>query len=153
MSQLLARALMALAAIYLLFVLGAASEYFPVLRIPLLHNAFSSFGELVAVWSKDKNRHDFLIQPRYTEVGVTVYDKSRAYPGINLVTGVWQKDGQWVPTILLMDMEGNKLHEWEAVFEDLWPESPYKEVLIEPTEHYVHGVVLMPNGDVVFNID
>jgi hypothetical protein len=53
----------------------------------------------------------------------------------------------------LMDMEGNKLHEWEAVFEDLWPESPYKEVIIEPTEHYVHGVVLMPNGDVIFNIE
>jgi len=58
------------------------------------------------------------VNPAPAASGVTVHDKSRAYQGYNFYTS------GHLPGAVLMDMEGNVLHEWRLEFQDAWPDCP-----------------------------
>lgn len=85
--------------------------------------------------------------PAYSEAtaqqGVTVYDKTAAYPGRNLFISGHK------PEAYLMDMEGRILHTWSYDFEKLWPNfspPPY----VRNTGHlYWRRVHVFPNGDLL----
>ncbi len=77
-------------------------------------------------------------------VGITVYDRSRAYDGYNFYTS-----GD-APAARLMDMEGNVLHEWRYQFIDAWRTGPMTE-LPKSTKGagFWRRAYLFPNGDVL----
>ncbi|MBD3349027.1 MAG: PQQ-binding-like beta-propeller repeat protein [Candidatus Eisenbacteria bacterium] len=52
------------------------------------------------------------------EAGVTVYDRERAYDGLNFYTS------GHLPGAILMDMDGDVLHEWRYDFIDAWKQGP-----------------------------
>jgi len=54
--------------------------------------------------------------------GVTVYDRARALPGLNFYTSGHS------PGAILMDMEGNVLHEWHYDFIDAWRTGSMEEL-------------------------
>lgn len=82
-------------------------------------------------------------EPAPAVSGVTVYDRSRAWDGLNFcVSG----DG---PGALLMDMEGNVMHEWRYGFRDVWPDRPVDTAGPEHEMGYWFYAHLMDNGDVL----
>ena len=72
--------------------------------------------------------------------GVITHEPERTQPGINFVVSAHR------PGAVLMDMDGNILHEWQAEFLDLFPSQqkspPY-------THNFWRHAELLPNGDVV----
>ena len=114
--------------------------------------------EIRAEMQRDENDGDlhFLYKERNSDKGVTVYREDAVQPGVTLVTGMWRDNDVWQPAIRLLDFDGTVLHEWLVRPQELWPDSPYEDwvagSLNNPTS-YVHGTWLLPDGDVVFNIE
>jgi len=73
--------------------------------------------------------------------GVTIHDRTRAGRGYNFFTSGHR------PGALLMDMDGNTLHEWGCEFLDAFPECE-DIVSDERTQHWRRGY-LYENGDVL----
>lgn len=76
--------------------------------------------------------------------GVTVYDPERAYNGLNFYTS------GHLPGALLMDMEGNVLHEWHCELIDAWRAGP-RERLPRSAKSggFWRRAYLFENGDVL----
>jgi hypothetical protein len=73
------------------------------------------------------------------EVGVTVYDRARVDPGTNLIVSAHE------PTVLLLDMEGELLHEWRIDF-DAIPKPDGWEPLSPLAGRFIRRARLMEGG-------
>jgi hypothetical protein len=82
-------------------------------------------------------------EPAQDARGVVRHDRRRAAPGLNLFTS-----GHG-PVALLMDMEGEVLHEWRAEFERVFPDHPQRERAKECRRNFWRDVLLLANGDIV----
>jgi hypothetical protein len=98
-----------------------------------------------------------LFPARYEEEGVVVYDPERAFPGVTLLTGLWKDEVDWHLGIRLIDLNGNLLHEWKTNPKDVWSQCPHHDYAagtrFDKTRTYVHGTLLLPDGDVIFNLE
>jgi hypothetical protein len=79
----------------------------------------------------------------YDSQGVTRHDPHRVAPGLNLITS-----GHG-PVALLMDMDGQVLHEWRAEFAQVFPDHPRSERAKEPRRNFWRDALLLPNGDIL----
>ena len=75
--------------------------------------------------------------------GVTRYEPRRVAGGMNLLTS-----GHG-PVAILMNMEGEVVHEWRAEFADVFPDHPKRNRAKNPHRNYWRDVVLFPNGDLL----
>jgi len=75
--------------------------------------------------------------------GVTRYIPGRVAPGLNLMTS-----GHG-PVALLMDMDGEVVHEWRAEFAQVFPDHPRSERANAHRRNFWRDAVLFPNGDLV----
>jgi arylsulfotransferase ASST len=75
------------------------------------------------------------------------YVAGKAYPGVTFITGFFH-DGVGMR---LLDMEGNILHAWHVSFNHIWPDAPHLRRQPADWDTQIHGAVLYPNGDIVFN--
>ena len=75
--------------------------------------------------------------------GVIQHDPQRVSPGLNLITS-----GHG-PVALLMDMEGEVLHEWRAEFAQVFPDHPRAERAEERHRNFWREALLLPNGDIL----
>ena len=80
-------------------------------------------------------------RPASEHSGVTVYDPTRAWNGLNLIVS---GHAAWAG---LMDMNGNVLHEWRREFRDVWPDNPISDDAVGT--HHWHHVYLYENGDIL----
>ncbi len=76
---------------------------------------------------------------------------------MTLLTGHWKDGDAWNLGIRLIDLDGKLLHEWCCNPWDIWARSPHNDN-IEPFEineeqTYIHGVLLLPSGEVIFNLE
>lgn len=78
--------------------------------------------------------------PRTEEV-VPVYDRDRAYPGLNFYTS------GHAPGAILMDMEGKVLHTWTKTLREIWPDPSIKGN--RGDQDFWRRARLLPNGDVL----
>jgi hypothetical protein len=72
--------------------------------------------------------------------GVTVNDRERASPGLNLYTSGHE------PGAILMDMDGNELHHWRFEYRDAFPDSIWVD---HPNTEWWRRAYLYPNGDLL----
>jgi len=80
--------------------------------------------------------------------GVVLYEPGAAYDGLNLYTS------GHAPTAVLMDMEGNVLHEWHYEFIDAWKAGPRRELPRSPKgAGFWRRVHLFDNGDLLAIFD
>jgi len=75
--------------------------------------------------------------------GVSQHDPQRTAAGLNLVTS-----GHG-PVALLLDMDGEVVHEWRADFAQVFPNHPKPGHGKEPRQNYWRDARLFPNGDIV----
>lgn len=76
--------------------------------------------------------------------GITIFDESAAWSGLNLFTS------GHASSAVLVDMEGNQLHEWRCSFDSAMPD--YREEPLGQKEHfrqYFRRVKLLPDGDLL----
>jgi len=92
------------------------------------------------------------VKTNYTEK-VPVYIEESSYNGLSLVTGI-KEDSKLFTRVI--DMEGELIHEWEIDWFDLWPDATHipksdpNYPKSRPGTH-IHGVLLLENGDLIFN--
>jgi hypothetical protein len=94
----------------------------------------------------------YLRPARYPGEGVVIFEPELAQPGVTLMTGLW--DGR-LPGLSLRALDGRELHRWPVAVTELWSDASHlrpDEVPFNDIDAHIHGAVLYPNGDVVFNI-
>jgi hypothetical protein len=144
-----------LACMCLAFLAGIFAAIFQVFPYPPIQQVVS---QVAASMTQDSGKGDlhFLYRIRNADSGVTVLNAAKAQPGITLVTGMWNDDGEWHPEVRLLDLEGQVLHRWQIYPQKIWPESPHDDWVKgahNQNTGYVHGSVLLPNGDIIVNIE
>jgi hypothetical protein len=75
--------------------------------------------------------------------GVTHHDPHRVAAGLNFFTS------GHAPGALLMDMDGEVVHEWRAEFAKIFPDHPNRDRAMEPHRNFWRDAVLLPNGDIL----
>jgi Arylsulfotransferase (ASST) len=91
-----------------------------------------------------------LAPAKHDGVGVVTYVREKAFPGVTLLTSFLGKNNG----LRLIDMDGKILHEWNMSYEDIWrdQERPVDRIH-DDWKTEIHGALLYPNGDVVFNYE
>lgn len=82
----------------------------------------------------------------------TVNDHERAYPGLNLVTGMGPDR---ILVAKIVDMDGKELHRWDVDWFEIWPDAkhiPWRKPNSRPGAT-MHGAYLTPEGDLIFNFE
>ena len=154
-KQLMGLVVFVLACVFLAFMAGILAAIFKVYPSQAV---FSAVNQITESLDKDAHKGDihFLYKARNNDSGVTVYRPDEVQPGVTLVTGYWRDASGWQPAIRLLDFFGKVLHEWQIHPEVIWSESPHHDRVAglynKPTS-YVHGSMLLPGGDIVFNIE
>ncbi len=138
-------------AAFLIFCFGAAVGKYQIFPYGFLKLAADGFYNIF------KPCPIFQIYPMPYPDRPGIYNTNQAYPGINMVVRI-NKDKEL--SVKIMDLEGQKLHEWIIDWFEIWPDSehvpkeilPKKNIFTKPGS-FVHGIVFMENGDIVFNFD
>lgn len=86
----------------------------------------------------------------HDQFGATTFESDAVQPGLTLLS-TFLPELDWRPGVRLIDESGAVLHVWDTNPEKIWPEREAHFAAKEAT--YVHGIHLLPNGDVLFNID
>jgi hypothetical protein len=94
-------------------------------------------------------RSKYLLPTARTARGVTVHDQASVWPGYTFLT--MYRNGRYGAS--LVDMEGRTLHTWDIALSDVWPEAKHLEVTPPDFDVHFHGSVLLPNGDVILNLE
>lgn len=159
MQNVLGTLLFTLAVAFLAFLFGTAVGIFRFYPYAPINDAYTAaltvlrsptgFGAAV-----DQMHH--LYPTRYEESGVTVNRADSMQPGVNLVTSYWWQGNRWQPAARLIDNEGAVLHEWTVHPDRYWPTSPYNDHVagvMNNRNNYIHGIWLLADGHIVFNIE
>ena len=72
-------------------------------------------------------------------------------PALTLITSTW-RDFDWNPGLKLIDRDGRVLHEWRVNPTELFSESDHRRGT-ELAEQDIHGSMLLPDGDIVVNVE
>lgn len=84
----------------------------------------------------------------YDRDGARTLDSTRVQPGLTLITSIWERDGDWMAGLRLIDRTGDTVHHWPIDKHALFPDSldfwvQYPEV------RAIHGSRLLPDGDII----
>jgi hypothetical protein len=143
----LSRKLFGLSMLMLMFGIGVVAEHYDVFPLPWLKSSVLALDNIL-------NRTGARLPWYYRRTDVTspvrVLLENRMAPGLTLVAGA---GGDRDSRIRVVDATGRVLHEWKPDWWSIWPHPDYlpKDVLPKSAPALVEGVLLMPNGDIVFN--
>jgi len=87
------------------------------------------------------------------DLQVKIRQPGKLNPGYTLVSGI-REDNELMMKII--DNEGNVVHKWDIDWFKLWPEPKHLPAAIIPKHKpgsHIHGIVLLPDGDVLFNFE
>lgn len=130
---------------YLLGALSAAHHAWPFSHIERGFDALQAVVHKASLGTPLATRYDSSLwrKARFEGRGVVVHDRERAYPGYTLLTSGHRQGA------VLLDMEGEVVHEWEKDFRDIWDDPPH---VANPTPpEFIHWakVHLFENGDLL----
>ena len=139
----------------LAFALGlivGAYEVFPYSHIKSVLNSVEAVIANRDALTSDKPV-GFLAERRHDGDGVTVFDSERAVPGFTLLSGFFDE----LPEIRLIRIDGTVVQRWPVSYLKLFPDtdhiSPKSDVPATDWNAAIHGVIIHPDGSVVFNMD
>ncbi len=140
---------------FLSLVYGSAAMYFRFFPSGFLHQAFTSFDALASYYGRfdagriandeELQRTNLWYRARTEKTGTTVHDAEQAFDGLTFYTS-GDRHGA-----VLVDMEGNTVHEWNKTFAEVWPDpkhlGPFQNV--DPKLIFWRRARPFPNGDVL----
>ena len=137
------------------FIIGALygvqvekEEIFPYRIVSDAAKAFKDWRKNFKHYSKIRPGK-FIKKARYEGEGVTTFLPDETYDGVTLIASMWDHTNG----MDLIDMDGSVIHSWRVSFNEIWPEAPHFEDKISDWDTDIHGVLLYPNGDVIFNFE
>jgi|GEM_PF-135386 len=138
----------ATASLFIAFILGMAAGVYQFFPYQTLEEAGDAAKDWAEYW-----RHNLRIRPdQYLRTshlegqGVVLHNSQKAYEGVTFITSLF--DGKL--GMRLVDMNGAETHKWQVPFQDIWPDESKRP---HDWDSEIHGALLYPNGDVVFNIE
>jgi hypothetical protein len=127
------------------------------------HYHIFPFGFLEVGWDSVKALRNtpkpvhFLHPARYEGEGIVRFESEHVFPGVTLISGAWKDTEDWHHGFRLIDLDGEVLHEWKIDPRDIWDKPPHKDSCPrsyhDKRKTYLQGVLLLTNGDLVFNIE
>ena len=131
------------------FALGVAVARFQIFPYPILNAAWDAANDWRLNWRTYlRERPDKMIEPaRKPGDGVVLSASGRASPGVTFITGLFGES----QGMDLIDMDGRQLHAWRVSFNRTWPNASHLDEQPHDWDTPIHGALLYPNGDVVFN--
>jgi hypothetical protein len=131
------------------FAAGVVVTRFQIFPYPILDAAWDAARDWRLNWSTYlRVRPDKMIEPaRGPGDGVVVSAAGRASPGVTFIAGLFGES----QGIDLVDLDGRLLHEWRFSFNEIWPDADHLDEQPHDWNTPIHGALLYPNGDVVFN--
>ncbi len=91
----------------------------------------------------------FIHPAQHEGSGVSKNLVGKNYDGLTFITSMWDHTNG----MNLIDMDGTIIHQWRVKFNDIWPTAPHLKKPIDDWDVDIHGALLYPNGDVVFNFE
>jgi hypothetical protein len=150
-----AELLFAAACVFLVYLGGMATTHYELLPYTTIRDAVRAARDWRENWRSYLGiaPTKFLVPAEGEEQGVVVHVSGAPEAGLTLISGISQ-DGS--VSLRLIDLEGRVRHRWPASFSRIWPipehvrgnPLPYNDWDTE-----IHGAMLLPDGDVVFNFD
>ena len=131
------------------FASGVAVAKFQIFPYQVIDAAWDAARDWRRNWSTYlRVRPDKMIEPaRGPGDGVVVHAGGRTSPGVTFITGLFGES----QGMELVDLDGTQLHEWRVSFNEIWPDASHLEEQPHDWDTAIHGALLYPNGDVVFN--
>jgi hypothetical protein len=87
----------------------------------------------------------------YDRHGVRAVSPEEMQPGLTLISSSWKESDGWDPELRLVDEKGRVVHKWRLNRESVFQESETQRAT--PSNTGVHGSRLLPNGNVVLNLE
>lgn len=87
----------------------------------------------------------------YGRVGSRTLQPDAVQPGVTLVVSSWNGSDGWAPEVRLLDRQGQPLHRWRIDRNALFPDSSTVRGG-RPARQILHGSHLLPNGDLLVNL-
>jgi hypothetical protein len=137
----------------LCFVYGVAVGKWHIFPYRFLDAGLDTLKNLV----KNKRSPHYIHPARYEGEGVVEFYPEQVFPGVTLISGAWKDKDDWYPGVRLIDLKGEVLHEWKTDPRDVWEKDPHNDYMarskVDKAATYVHGILLLANGDIVFNLE
>lgn len=154
-TDLIAKTAMILSGIALVWLWGVMSVIRQMFPYPQIRDIVTQSDAAMTVLLEQAN---VLLPFYYTKTPdssgpVTVYDPESVAPGLILVSHMIA-DGNEV--VRIIDDQAHVLHEWNIDWFSLWPNPTHLDFESTPKSKpgtSIHGIQLMPNGDLVFNFE
>jgi hypothetical protein len=139
----------------LVYLAGMASAYYRLLPYTTIRDSVRAARDWRAHWRSYLGiaPTKFLVPADGEDQGVLVHVPGAPQPGLTLISGIL-KDGE--VGLRLIDLQGSVRHHWPASFSEIWPSPehvPGRALPVNDWDTEIHGAVLLPSGDVVFNFD
>lgn len=115
---------------------GMAANQWGWFPSPLAKRAWSQAKAVVT-----DNPLSYLVPRVYDRHGVRVGTPNEVQPGVTLISSMWDTHDGWDRRVRLLNTQGETVHEWQVGY-DLFPD-----------DSYLHGSRLLPNGDLVVNVE
>lgn len=142
------------------FVYGIATQAFGWPPSSLVQRAWNQ-AEAISPLSTDRfsagdgadgDSPGWLTSRVYDRSGVRIQDPNAVEPGLTLIS-TWWEDLGWTQGLKLIDRDGKTVHQWKIDGSDVFPDRPDEHVRRDPARMSIHGAHLLPDGDVLVNIE
>ena len=152
MKDMVFKALFVLAVLVIGVVYGYVSTRLDIFPNRLLKQAYRTAKDLGQHWENDLGLVPTrqLTKSRHEGAGVTVAS-DRAQPGLTLMAGFFDGD----LGARLIEADGAVVHRWIIKYTEIWPKREYLRDAVPLTDWnvFLHGMVALPDGSIVFNFD
>ncbi len=134
--------------IFLAVIYGIGIGRYDVFPYKLLLSVENGYRKLIAEEELPWYYRDVSMQD-----SLPLLNTDQAYKGVNIVTRVANDLNLAVDII---DMDGQKLHEWNIDWFKIWPDAEHLPDRFRPWERpgtHIHGSVVIENGNLIFNFE
>ena len=123
----------------LIWIFGAASIYFNLASGSYLRSAFTGFE----AWIQRGSLTSITSRVSRTRLGITSDDPAKTFDGFTLYTTTQGT------TASLIDMRGNRVHQWSRPFSQVWPNPSHVKHKVSDDAIHWFRCRPFPNGDLL----
>ena len=140
-----------IACVMLVFAYGVAVGNYQIFPYSILKSA----QDAALDWEKNYRHYSevrpekYLYKARHEGAGVIYYNPEESYAGVTMITSMWHHTNG----VNLIDMDGSVIHEWRVSVNEIWTEAPQLKRQLGDWDAQIHGAILYPNGDIIFNLE
>jgi hypothetical protein len=134
----------------LVFSYGFSVARFGIFPYSYLKSAIQVGKEFV---NKVEDKHPWYYPKTTHTQNLQVYNRDKADTGLILFSSIGEDNGIFVKII---DRDGQIIHKWDLDWFTIWPDPEHLTEKEKPKSRpgtNIHGMVLMENGDLIFNYE